>query len=494
MPVLPHAIKLRDLADKVDDNEFMHFTQLLVRLYGRDIILKPLFSQSCAVDLKSMIDILHGIIHHRVRGDTPHGSIATFDSLADVLIGEVASYLDQRSYNNCSLTNRAMYIGCTSPNKLHTLNLLQVEDYSMVHLLSYPNIEHLQLQMHKFGELSRVDGLSLPFTNLRKLTLDNDGHTTANITDFISSHLFVLRIQQIQSLTLINFGSIDENGTSIVNEFDSILFLRLIKSMPKLQSLYLDSSFVDINSENKSLFEGALCSLREYAESESLDFSLFIIKEFAGQLTQLHLDLVDDISLFSKLAFPNLHELKVVVGDVTMLSKIHMHMPNLKKIMCSIFDVRAALHFKSMVRNLFTKYHGLEEIVIDVSFDQMESICNGIEYGLLNSIKANSKIKRALRIELRLSCKTVIDVDNIIVWSNRVMNFLYIKRGFFLGYLVRLMFSDCSLHDVVNDWNDCLTRLLSFYHEAGRFGIWRDSENNGIVITDKNSKINGWQS
>ena len=148
----------------------------------------------------------------------------------------------------------------------------------------------------------------------------------------------------------------------------------------------------------------------------------------------------------------------------------------------------------NLVQYLFVNHLELEEILMDVSFNHMEPICSGIEYGLLKAIKANQAQQKPLRIQLRLSSNTVIDVDNIIVCTNRVMSILYVRRNFFRGYLVRFLFDDCPLRGSVVDWDGCLASLFSFFEVSERYRIWKDTDNIGCVITDKNSKINGWLS
>eukprot|EP01083_Nonionella_stella_P283220 963848_1 len=49
------------------------------------------------------------------------------DCLPKRLVGEISSFLSQSDYINLSKTNRFIYMGCNSPNKLLELRLMDVK-------------------------------------------------------------------------------------------------------------------------------------------------------------------------------------------------------------------------------------------------------------------------------------------------------------------------------------------------------------------------------
>ena len=242
MAMLPRAIRFRRLASQLNDAEFALFTSRLVQQFGRSVLLTPLFNQCIGATgppfdgqrLDALVDMISDIINERdSESEATASSAMTMPSLPGALVGEIASYLEQRSYLNFSKTDRAMFIGCASPNRLVTLDLLRVRDYSAIDVRRFPQITHLKLKLQKFNRLPLpTDGRVC--NHLTKLTLHNDKERTADIDDFLASN--AINFDYLRSLILSNFGHVRDEDPGTVKVFDQRLFLQILVKLSTIES------------------------------------------------------------------------------------------------------------------------------------------------------------------------------------------------------------------------------------------------------------------
>eukprot|EP01083_Nonionella_stella_P074705 202761_1 len=163
MASIAEALKFRILSSKLDDTEFNAFILEFIRRCGRNILVTSLFNQFHTSNttenanrqaLQTCIGVIKQIMESRKRKpNTLSQTQITIHSLSPELIGELSSYLCQKDNCAFSVVNRAIYIGCNTPNTLRSLDLTAIDDYSMIRwirLRKYPHLQHLSIKLSQF--------------------------------------------------------------------------------------------------------------------------------------------------------------------------------------------------------------------------------------------------------------------------------------------------------------------------------------------------------
>ena len=73
------------------------------------------------------------------------------DTLPNEMIGYTASFLSQSEYVNLSITNRALFISCNSPNLMHELDLRKISEISEFPFAKFLNSKHLKIKSSHFN-------------------------------------------------------------------------------------------------------------------------------------------------------------------------------------------------------------------------------------------------------------------------------------------------------------------------------------------------------
>ena len=140
---LNKAIQFSHLVNQLTRGET---TQILTKLTNErsDILTKALFEYlklpSIDEDAKYIKSSIFDIIEARKQNSKQpaHSETCKLDLLARPLIGVVASFLEQTDYFSLAQTNRAVYLGCTSPVSLRELQFMQFEAFeNPMHLCNH---------------------------------------------------------------------------------------------------------------------------------------------------------------------------------------------------------------------------------------------------------------------------------------------------------------------------------------------------------------------
>eukprot|EP01083_Nonionella_stella_P283221 963849_1 len=126
------------------------------------------------------------------------------DCLPKRLVGEISSFLSQSDYINLSKTNRFIYMGCNSPNKLLELQLMDVNDYSCINLELYPCIRHLELNLAMFNQLMPSITRPSVLNQLESLRLDSAWQYDFDIDTFLNNN--PININNVTQLTFARFS------------------------------------------------------------------------------------------------------------------------------------------------------------------------------------------------------------------------------------------------------------------------------------------------
>eukprot|EP01083_Nonionella_stella_P277076 941984_1 len=163
MASLVEAIRFRALSSKLDKTEFNTFILEFIQGCGRNILVTSLFNQFHTSNttenanrqaLQTCIGVIKQIMESRKRKpNTLSQTQITIHSLSPDLIGESSSYLCHKDNIAFGEVNRAMYIGCNTPNTLRKMDLTAVNDYSVISLRKYPHLQCLAVTLNQFHQL-----------------------------------------------------------------------------------------------------------------------------------------------------------------------------------------------------------------------------------------------------------------------------------------------------------------------------------------------------
>eukprot|EP01083_Nonionella_stella_P154946 499871_1 len=183
---LNKAIQFQHLFSQLTHKER---TQFLSQLIGSHlaIILTSLFrhlsNPNQINEVTEFNELLSDIIQSRKKKPSP---ICTtnikLDHFPKAIIGYMASFLPQMSYNRFNLCNRSIYLGCNSPNLLQKLDLSAVNDYSSINFTSFASVKILSIDPSKamqsqhsqrFDSIKRLS-FAPNFNDVRHLVLHGD--------------------------------------------------------------------------------------------------------------------------------------------------------------------------------------------------------------------------------------------------------------------------------------------------------------------------------
>ena len=431
MPALAQSIKFRWLAAQLNDAEFQQFVSKWLQSGGRDFILTSLYNQFIRTNednetehpvIKPM-NIISSIIESREeQANESEIRPTTLDELSSVLIGEIASYLNQKDYISFGKTNRSIYYGSNSPNRLVTLNLLNVVDYASIDLRKYRLIKHLAININKIKELPSTE---IVLNNLCALKMDNGDQTNINMISF-QEILSCIHPENITYLTLRKFGRLDA-------AFDTLQFKQLGQSFLRAEYCEFDRVYVALDGIDNDELQTFFPNIRGCGWSGSFpEAEDKMIEVFGNRLVAMGLEgYVDDRRIdikpstqFSKLSkmdfsFPRIETVKIINDRSNTLRNV------------AFFDVPGGTEWKNAIEALIIKQKMLSSIFMELKVDVFEDCLRGIESGIF---KASERISDSLRIDFEI----VYKLDNMRDSLPRIMsivNMLHSSTKHFYFYI-----------------------------------------------------------
>eukprot|EP01083_Nonionella_stella_P301460 1034308_1 len=158
---LTNAIEFRYLTTQLTHEERVGFLSKLVRTH-MDVLFTSLFMLIVKTnqihEANHFNESLSDIINSRKEKPKaiPTNNIQ-IHQLPRALIGYTASFLKRHEYVKFAMSNRAVYLGCNSPNLLHALDLRNIEDYSSINLAAFPSVKILDIGPIELPSNSSVD-------------------------------------------------------------------------------------------------------------------------------------------------------------------------------------------------------------------------------------------------------------------------------------------------------------------------------------------------
>ena len=436
-PQLLSVLRFKHLSVQLSDSEYDIFVSKLWRRLGKEQFSHALcalhMQKQWAVDrvnvqwdvadmMGSMCDIVSEIRKNRESERNP---CTAFDitNLPSSLVGEVASYLSQKSYIALSMTNRKIAVDCNSPNRLQQLNLNRNDtftEYTHIPMEQFTQIKAVRFKLEHIAKLQIKSGRAFRACNqLQTMIIDGRNSKQHHIDLFINdlSRCFA----SIQSLSLCHFGSRDRAT------LDSLRFMKMLAKFEALEHLKL---FL-VNGTDGVFFDQiqSICPrITSFAANGSLRQSIspFLIS-LCPQLDSL---CVDGCSL---------QNVSIANCDVSGLKRLCLSALKMPKVRSLLFSNKT-LREISWIPNINTtpaprlKAHDVEDTVKRILIEQplleflyvstrghLEAICNGIHRGMFMIKKRKRK---QFEIALDVDVREISNAEELLCGITRIIHAL----------------------------------------------------------------------
>lgn len=431
-------IRFRLLSAELNKKEADKFIKKIMNSFGREQIISCIFHDFMHEykekhvhngRLQMMIEMASNIINSRkkeknalveesVLSQTERVTIK-FDALPYEVIGECASYLKQEDYLNLSITNRAIYCGTNSPNRLKELDCSCWSVYSDFDLNRFKQLKCLRVCTSDFNEFASS---SYPMQNTFSHLVEFDIYYEGYHADMdVLLHSTYIPFGQITQLTLENFGKQEQ-----LYDFDS--FCMLLSRFPNVSHLELQEiHLTEFNEENEH-FASMLPKLKaldcenlgDNDSSNQLRNKLMSAR--SKELRELRYDGRVDTYSFNKLkvliaAKADSSELKRILDSSKQLENVNLGERN---------DCEED---REIIVSLFTAFPKVKEICMSADEEKLQSIASFIEIGLMES---RSMERKSLTIALGIADiddePKHITMKDIELATNRIVNALHVTK------------------------------------------------------------------
>ena len=306
------------------------------------------------------------------------------------LINAIASYLSLRDFVRFSEVNKLIYVGCHDPIPLKQINLLEIKNYSKLHIGKYSKIRYLLIKAHQF--VRECQGSQL--RNVTDLHLDGEQQDLQNVGRLYSL-LSMLPCATIKRLKLNNFGDF-ENYQGI----KARPLINLLSWFDQLQCLCIGEMCMFGNSSSLPAQTAFLRDLTQQSclqhitELELLDniphfLYICLLKQVVKTLESFTFyDGKDDEWSMPNVQFPKLQ--RMVIQNATpwnsfkLISKMkhlkHLHLTNIDHVIISSSQ-QWENQWRDLITYLLNDFTELESVTINCSkpkcLDQLiHWICN----------------------------------------------------------------------------------------------------------------------
>eukprot|EP01083_Nonionella_stella_P176342 616691_1 len=484
---LTKAIQFRYLTTQLTHEERVGFLSKLVQTH-LDVLFTSLFTHIVKTnqirEANHFNEALSDIINS--RKETPKAvptNNIQIHQLPRALIGYTASFLKRHEYVKFAMSNRAVYLGCNSPNLLHALDLRNIEDYSSINLAAFPSVAILRIEPIELPSNWSFD--SPPFNQVNTLDLfANDSHGW---------------VEQFLSLNIINYGSVttlrcsDFGFRPPADPMQGNEFLNLLTRFPNITNIKLDGVFaVNITAQEIANLWPNLIGL--YIDGGYREFNANLITLLASKLKYLAFSRVPGTNYSNSFLFDvtldKLEELQARTPDQQSLNNILSSARNLNKILITHIrwvspeDVRDGSMSNTEIKNttskLIVKCPLLESMCFAVKISAFSAMTQGIEYGLL-------KTKRQHRLALKIHIciwGEIVKTDEFMLNVGRIVNALESASTNDFMFIVQF-YHDVG-HDKVSETLKELDNIVSIDTNIFRY-------EHKFIIQNRNCKINGYR-
>ena len=424
--------KFNKLIPRLKDQEFdALFTTMRVQ-FGRQYMMELLTSSLPLSQTKDSIDKIVSIAATIIRQRKPPKR--RFVDLPKSLIGEIASYLKQKSFVRFARTNHKIFADCHSPNALTNLDLIGLTDYSLIPLGNYPNLRRLKFRLPQMDTF-QSDVMNVHCPRLETLCIYVDGVGSRNITDGHSFGVYLERfiVRNVGGFRNVTTLCIRKRAPTMMVTTNRLI--RLFSLFPNLVHLRLHCSMRC--SIPKSLT--TLCPSIQQLFVRGLRDDISLLRSFRTMLDTLtwnlrssdSMDLLSDTSDSSTdwLSWSKLRRLCLMAPTQNVMDHFLENANSLKQI-CFVPNTRSpkwkqhmnAQQIGMTTKRLFTDYPLLEFIYISTR-GHFERICHSIHCGLYRIRKSKRKY---LEIALHLDCS---EIDALADFMCNISKILMVLSG-----------------------------------------------------------------
>ena len=489
------VIRLKHSVAQLTDDEFDAIFSKFRKKYGREYVMQMVcapIKQPCEIDVESierMTDTVSSIMHERDPNQPTFigPSNQSITDLPTCLVGEVASYLDQKSYFRLSSTNRKMFVDTHSPNRLTKVSLAGFVNPGDVSSLQFSGVRHLVVSMASISELNE-GVISEHFPKMEILNVWGV-ITDSSVCQFVQQNSYIF--PKIKTLALLYC-----TGTSIT--FDALH--SLLSESSALENVQLRDTDFSRDFDKGRL--GTLCPKINRPSCVRNRCATLFLSAFSSKLTTLTLQPfrwntftfpVDcDWSQLQRLCLWAVSQqaMRQILGKTKKLREF-CFAPNVLNYERMVMEgPMAASEIVLMTEELITKYVPSMEFLYIATRGHFAGICNAIHRGLFLSQKQHrecleiglymgtedansvddmmcnvSKLLLALRGSntkqwmLTLSCSYLFNVDAV---ENGIEEFLFdsypdshfvLKRRTAAEFIIAN--ADCKMLGHRHWWNDC---------------------------------------
>ena len=238
-----NGLKFKKLAKQLTDNEFNKFISNLSNIFNdRDLILNVLCGKFATPSnqvkiITKMNEIISKIIQNR-KNNIRKTKATKLDQLPSAIIGEIASYLDQREYAKFSRSNSTIFIATNSPNNLKTLKFRNIKRDMFIRD-GIPKI---------LAKCKKVENLSFYKTDVTPKITENSENVLPNLVNLsvIGSDVNIEILKHFgPQLAQLHIGYINNSDILDPNQLKQINFTKLEKLHFNLSVNQFDDALID---------------------------------------------------------------------------------------------------------------------------------------------------------------------------------------------------------------------------------------------------------
>ena len=396
------------------------------------------------------------------------------DSLPRPVIGECASFLEQRDYMRLSITNRQIHCATNSPNTLKELNLIFWDDDDKIDLNRFVSLKSLNICLKTFSHYSHRNA----FRNLTKLHIFHNGYDeNRGVQAFIDSN--AIPFDQVTNLSLAQFG-IEHRP------YGFTAFCKLLSYFPNVNDLELrEIHLSDYNEENEFFHPNAqilvkLGTLNCYHLGSDPSANLLrnkLLKMYSKQLKSISFN-EGNMKIDTHL-FPNLIKLKIDNPNVDSFKSILDTCPNIKDIAVPVSDLQ------NMKDSIISSFENAEAISLSYEEENASDLINVCEVGLF---RTKQQKRKKLELALQLYSDPEPTMEQIELHMHRLVSILDKSRT--ENYRITFYFDEEVDKD---NHRDAICKSFERTHLAAATTEVDDKGDHRIVISNKNCQIDGYR-
>ena len=420
-------LKFKILTEQLTDDAFDKLLSKFRQQIGREQMLKLICDGSSESQLNALkaeiLPIMQQMKPNKAEAD-PTTSTASnkhsITTLPTAMIGEIASYLDQKAYARLSTTNRKIFVDCNSPNRLVALDLNAVEDYNFISLRNYQHLLSLEFVL---AHIDNFEYRLIPRCHrLQTLMISGSPECIPDeLTRFIAD--IDGPLTGVTTLSLYGFDWVQENP------LPPELFVQLLTLFPALTHLELHS--VEFTDHLDTALLADCCPSLNRLSMHCVKYDTSFLNAYGGQITTLSL-----LPRFEDCVPPNL--------DYCKLRRLCLYAPsedtmegflktsyNLEEIcffpMMRKFSLSRGTteddqpmtdsEIKQMTKNLIVDSQSLRLFHVSTR-GHFENICDSIQKGLYCT---KERDREFMEIGLTVDCREIEDIDDFMCSISQIM-------------------------------------------------------------------------